>query len=179
MWLCLAFCTLDEVVNTFESDSNVQLISITSSFPEEKLQICNLGQLYQFVKFINETRRSGSMCALCTGTDQEALTVCAFLLGGYLIVEEKVPFEVVSSTFDGLSEHFRAFQDPSSTMSGENLTVHDGWRAISQANANGWLNFQDEEKDPDSCIDMQEYEHYDNPLNGFLHVIIPSQLIAF
>ncbi len=60
----------------------------------------------------------------------------------------------------------------------EGLTVLDGWCALYGAKANGWLNFQDKDVDIDSCIDMQEYLHYDNPLNGFLHVIVPSRLIA-
>ncbi len=55
----------------------------------------------------------------------------------------------------------------------------DGWRAISQAKSNGWLDFLNDEVDIDHCIDMQEYLHYSSPANGVLHVIIPSQLIAF
>jgi hypothetical protein len=62
---------------------------------------------------------------------------------------------------------------------GEGLTVIDGWRALHGAKANGWLNFQDDDVDIDSCIDMQEYLHYDRPFNGALHVIVPSRLLAF
>ena len=36
-----------------------------------------------------------------------------------------------------------------------------------------------EDTDLDQCIDIKEYLHYDNPVNGLLHVIVPSQLIAF
>ena len=55
----------------------------------------------------------------------------------------------------------------------------DGWRAIHAAKAHGWIDFQQEEVDIDRCIDIQEYLHYDSPVNGVLHVIIPSELIAF
>ena len=165
-----------------DKDDRVQLASITSSSLESTFCLSNLGQLYWFTKFIDDAKAecSGSKLVMCTGRDYEAFTACAFLLGGYLIVHENVSLDHLSAIFEPVSGLFQVFQDCTQSISVcEGLTVHDGWRAISRAKTNGWLNFQDEETDIDSCIDMQEYQHYDNQLNGFLHVIIPSRLIAF
>eukprot|EP00960_Hanusia_phi_P026138 746087-Hanusia_phi.AAC.11 len=50
----------------------------------------------------------------------------------------------------------------------------DVWKGIARAKELGWL-------DPDSpdAIDLEEYEHYDNPGNGDLHMIVPNKIIAF
>ena len=172
-------CSLGDAEDRFDNDYNVQLVSCTSPSSHEQIfGLCNLCHVYWFSKFIDDaqTKFSGSKLVFCTEEDHEAFTVCAFLLGGYLIVHNDILLEDLSAVFESVSGLFQVFQDPTQTMSmGEGLTVYDGWRALFKAKTNGWLNFRDEESATDSCIDMLEYQHYDNPLNGFLHVIIPSK----
>ena len=181
-WLFLLRCTVEEAGSIIEIDSSVQLVSVDAPHPESILTLCCLNQLHSFANFIDEAQPqcSGSKLVLCVGPGQAAFTECAFLLGGYLIINENASVEHLSAIFEQMSGLFQVFQDPTETTSaGEGLTVHDGWRGLYRAKANCWLNFRDEPSDSGACLDMQEYLHYDNPLNGCLHVIIPSRLIAF
>ena len=184
-WLSLAIGTVDKASNYFTNHTSIQLVQITVSshqFTESTFSISNLGQLYWFAKFLDDAKAQseGSKLVLCTGVDAETITACSLLVGGYLILQEGATLEHVMTMFEPIASQFEAFRDSQQTMSvGEGLAAADGWRALHRAKANGWLNLQDEEVDIDTCIDMQEYQHYDNPLNGYLHVIIPSRLIAF
>ena len=183
-WLSMAPVSIDGARLQRVETEMVQLVDITVSshqFSESLFSPSNLGQLYWFAKFLDDARAQavGSKLVLCAGTDVEIVTACSFLAGGYMIILENATVEQITSSFQPIAHMFQAFHDPLQTMSvGEGLTVQDGWRALHQAKANGWVNFEDEEVDVDSCIDMQEYQHYDNPLNGYLHVIIPSRLVA-
>jgi hypothetical protein len=174
---------VDEVRMQCSATSDIQLLEVAASshqFSECKFTFSNLGQVYWFCKFLDDakTQSAESKLVLCTGVDAETITACSLLVGGYLILQEGATLEHVITLFEPIASD--AFPDPLQTMSvGEGLTTADGWRALHRAKTNGWLNFQVDEVDIDSCIDMHEYQHYDNPLNGFLHVIIPSQLIAF
>jgi cell division cycle 14 len=50
-----------------------------------------------------------------------------------------------------------------------NLHLLDCWRGLEKGKLEGWVQ---------SC-DVEQYEHYDNPLNGFLHIVVPGKFIAF
>jgi hypothetical protein len=184
-WMDLAVGNVDEVRREYSSTSDIQLLEVAASsfqFSENMFTFSNLGQLYWFCKFLEDAKAQSaeSKLVVCTGVDAKTITACSLLVGGYLILQEGATLEHVITLFEPIASQFEAFRDPQQTMSvGEGLTAADGWRALHRAKANGWLNFQDDEIDVDSCIDMQEYQHYDNPLNGYLHVIIPSRLIAF
>jgi hypothetical protein len=134
------------------------------------------------VQFINDSMMqiAEETLVVCAGSDPETISVCCFLLGSYLIFSRGSTITEVSETFRPISSCFQANEDPSRCISlQDKLTNTDGWRAVSQAKANGWLDFLSDEVDIETCIDMQEYLHYSSPANGVLHVIIPSQLIAF
>jgi hypothetical protein len=184
-WLSVATCSIEEAQQRFSKVDDIQLVEITRSalqFCDSCVSIGNLGQLYRFAEFLRDAKVQsvGSRLLFCTGNDTEIITACSFFVGGYMILLEDSSLEFVSAAFDQLSSKFQVFRDPSETMSaGEGLTVLDGWRALVRAKSNGWINFRDEDIDIDVCIDVQEYQHYDNPLNGYLHVIVPARLIAF
>ena len=183
-WLSIIPYSVDEARLHTCKFENIQLVEVTVSSNQISdclFSISNLGHLYWFAKFLEDARAQsrGSHLLLCIGPKAEELTTCSFLVGGYFILVESAAVDQVISTFECVSSLFQAFLDPLQTMSvGEGLTVHDGWRALHRAKANGWLNFSEDDVDVDSCIDIHEYQHYDNPLNGYLHVIIPSRLIA-
>jgi hypothetical protein len=142
----------------------------------------SLGQIYWFSKFCVSSLAlvSDSTLVLCAGQDDQTLSICSFLLGSYLILMENVSEEKVIEIFKPVTSRFQGYDNRSTNSVPDHiLTVIDGWRAIHNAKTNGWLDFKKEEVDIDRCIDMQEYLHYDNPANGVLHVIVPSQLIAF
>jgi cell division cycle 14 len=54
------------------------------------------------------------------------------------------------------------------------LPVEDCWRGLWKAKELGWVSFSTlDDFDPD------KYLHYDNPLNGDLHEIVPGKFLAF
>ena len=179
-WLSVFVGAIDDARKYISKPEDIQLVAISASdhqHSENLFLLNNLGQLYWFAKFLEDAKAQsvGSRLVLCTGSEAETITACALLAGGYLIFFENASVEQITSSFHRTANRFQAFDAMSV---GEGLTVHDGWRALYQAKANGWLHLHDEEVDIDSTIDVQEYQHYDNPLNGYLHVIIPSRLIA-
>ncbi len=86
---------------------------------------------------------------------------------------------------DQVTEQFQAIcfkidtaidPNPISSSQYDKLTVQDGWRAVKKARDNGcqWVDFMNGNENND-CIDMEEYLHCDSPVNGCLHVVVPSQ----
>jgi hypothetical protein len=73
------------------------------------------------------------------------------------------------STIEPMLEMYR---DARSCPADFRLEVIDCWRGVERANILGWID----------AMDMEEYDHYSNPLEGDggdLHVIISDKLIAF
>ena len=67
-----------------------------------------------------------------------------------------------------------------------NVTVHSCWSSLYRATAQcGWLSIpscldvSSVHAEYSDSIDMEEYAHYDNPLNGGFHVVVPGEIIAF
>jgi hypothetical protein len=148
----------------------------------------NLGTVFNFRKVIMEAQanQEAPHIYFCCGdinpiNMSQTTTVCSFLLGSYLILFDNASYEEVVAAFEPVSQWFLNFPDYlcSDEHDHDLITVFDCWRALAIAKLKGWIDFQSEEVDVEKCIDMMEYEHYDNALNGTIHVIIPSKLIAF
>ena len=107
------------------------------------------------------------------------ITTYAYLVGSYMILCLNSPLADVASAFQPIADCLERFRIGIETETAEELTIFDCWEALHCGKAQGWLDFTSETPDPDRCIDMEEYVHYDSPANGKLHVIIPSRLIAF
>ena len=75
----------------------------------------------------------------------------------------------VRDSFSTIEPMLEMYRDAQSTPADFRLEIIDCWRGVERANALGWI----EE------MDMEEYDHYNNPLEGDMHCIIPEKLIAF
>ncbi len=181
--LSLSVCTVDEAQLNHSSDNIYRFVTINNTGPvasESLFNLSNLGQLYYFSTFLagEITKSSPRKLLFCVGHDRKMITECSFLLGSYCILMKGSTAAEMISAFNEISSRFLGSQEQPQMSFSEGSTILDGWRALHQAKMNGWVDFEKEEVDIE-CIDMQEYQHYDNPLNGILHVIIPSRLIAF
>jgi hypothetical protein len=138
------------------------------SFPKK------LGHVFQFSKLI--LPRPTSTFVVCINPGARSLTNAALLLGGYLLICEKMGLDRIADAFNAVSSHFLTFLD---AEGGDNveLTVFDCWAALQRATALGWLDFSDEPSE--DAIDMDECLHYDSVANGGLHVVVPNKLLAF
>jgi hypothetical protein len=178
--LSLAMVDATDARIKFKADCKLISASYSSCPLDSNLCPSSLGQLYWFAKFVEDTvSQTNSRIVFCVGQDPYRITACSCMLGGYLIMMKGLSATDVSQIFQPLATRFQAFRSPDSTVLSDNVTVEHCWRALERAKANAWVDFIVDETDLDQCIDVHEYLHYDNPANGLLHVIIPSQLIAF
>jgi cell division cycle 14 len=64
-----------------------------------------------------------------------------------------------------------------------NLTLADCWSGFARGKANNWvrLPYPKDSSEPAQYgqFNIEEYEHYDEPLNGDLHEVIPGKFVAF
>ena len=92
-----------------------------------------------------------------------------FLLGSYLIINCEMNPEEVLYEFDSLVCSLCPYDKEFMPELISQLEISDFWDGIYQANLLGWVD----------KFDVDEYVHYDNPLEGDIHTIIPGVLVAF
>ena len=97
-----------------------------------------------------------------------------------MILNLELSVDHVVEAFEPISHRFLCYAD--------NLVVNDLWSALQHACAScGWLKIDSKHflsvrrEDPTrgDAIDMAEYVHYDSPINGYLHVLVPEKLLVF
>ncbi len=92
-----------------------------------------------------------------------------------MAVCEKMAPDLISDAFSPLSSRFIPFVDADGVSLSE-LTMMDCWAALYRAALLGWIDFSDVPSE--DAIDMDEHLHYDSPVNGQLHVVVPNKLLA-
>ena len=113
----------------------------------------------------------------CAESGKRHLTNACFLLGAYaILVRNDTPEQVwerFSTLPPGTFEHYR---DATFARPSFRLSLFDCWNGLARGKSLGWI---DARKSTKGCIDKEEYDHYDNPLNGDLHVLVPGKFVAF
>ena len=76
--------------------------------------------------------------------------------------------------------HAEECRDATWTAPSFRLRLIDCWNALSKGMAGGWVDLP---PSPDDyrcgAVDIDEYDHYDCPLNGDMHEVVPGRFIAF
>ena len=142
-----------------------------------------LRQIYGFYEDVLHARsyRECKTLVVCTGRHPKDITINALLVGAFMILNDGMSLDQVNQVFDPIANQLVSFSDQ--------LAVQDCWSALHHVTTHcGWLKLDarhrlrlcrdEEEAEPDT-IDMAEYVHYDNPLNGNLHVLVPDKLLVF
>ena len=130
----------------------------------------NISSVVRFIEILEEEKELHPNKKLVYLVDQgrRPFTNGAFLTGAYLIL--KLDFEPgeVLKKFDGVNpQSFEPFRDATFAPVDFGLSLLDCWRALRKAKSLGWLR-------PPSCpriwgeINIDEYDHYEDPLNGDL-----------
>jgi cell division cycle 14 len=86
-----------------------------------------------------------------------------------MIVEMGYTSNDVWDSFSTIEPMLEMYRDAQCTPADFRLELIDCWRGVERANGKGWV----------EAVDIEEYDHYNNPLEGDLHIIIPDKLIAF
>ena len=178
----LAFHSTHEVSCIMDSALDVELITIQGMVSRTDLSTSpiSFAQIVLFKNFLLDAKAEAfdKRLIVCAGHDDDGIATCMMLLGSVKILIDKSSVSEVEAIFQTALLRVDCIQDNSLGCK-SNVSILDSWRGLAQAQSNGWIELLHDEVDIDRCIDIQEHLHYDNPLNGSLHVIIPSRLIAF
>jgi hypothetical protein len=142
--------------------------------PFHGLEPASLAQIFSFHTALEAMLLHHHRLAIVVGADPTHVTSIALLLGSHMIIAHSMSPEDVSRRLRSLSPMFTAFVRSHTT-----LTVEDCWRAIHRANALGWTHFDHHALPAADAIDIHEYLHYDDTLNGALHLVDPARVLLF
>jgi cell division cycle 14 len=160
--------------------------------PEESIQyypLCddfgpmNLGSIIRFVRQLEDELETHSTCVFLyvIDTGRRTLTNAVFLLGAFMIMRLGYTMDYVAYSFASLDPSLiSAYRDATFSPSDFDLTLEDCWRSIIKAMKLGWIGVPTSIDDYEwGCVDVDEYEHYDNPINGDMHEVVPGKFLAF
>ena len=110
----------------------------------------------------------------CAERGRRPVTNAVFLMGSYLVLVMKRSPDEIWSRFES-AYNFEPYRDATFVTADFGLTLLDCWRGLACGRALGWIG-----ENPDEGVyDLAEYEHYDDPANGELHVVVPDKFLAF
>jgi cell division cycle 14 len=104
----------------------------------------------------------------CVENSPRALTNAAFLLGCYMVMNMHLSPQAVWSSFEDISERLEPYRDATYDEPDFHLSLVDCWDGLAKADSIGWI----------AMYDMEEYLHYDSPLEGDLHELLPGKIVA-
>eukprot|EP00292_Cryptomonas_paramecium_P012687 CAMPEP_0113682970 /NCGR_PEP_ID=MMETSP0038_2-20120614/13003_1 /TAXON_ID=2898 /ORGANISM="Cryptomonas paramecium" /LENGTH=365 /DNA_ID=CAMNT_0000602187 /DNA_START=87 /DNA_END=1185 /DNA_ORIENTATION=+ /assembly_acc=CAM_ASM_000170 len=113
-------------------------------------------------------------------TDPRRLTNSVFLLGAFLMLTRKMEPGQVWAKFSSIEETLlEPYRDASFDPPDFALSLLDCWRGLWRAMSLHWLALPTTRPTVWGQIDLEEYEHYEDPLNGDITQVVPGKLIAF
>ena len=180
LYLCQGIDILPEgeSFRLFVPDPSIQYYPLCDDFGP-----MNMSSIIKFVRQLDEELDEFPSCTFFYSIDtfRRSLTNAVFLLGSYMILRLKKSAEEVADSFEWLASNMtEAFRDATFSVPDFELSLLDCWRGLEKGIKQGWVDL------PLSNspflwgeIDLEEYDHYDNPLNGDLHEVVPGKLIAF
>ena len=143
-----------------------------------------LASVVAFVRQLDAELEKHQECIFlyCVERGQRALTNAVFLLGTYMILRLDFMVGEVSDSFGWLDRTLlEPFRDATFAEPDFGLTLEDCWGGLAKGIEKGWIRIP-ASSDEEYCwglIDIEEYAHYDDPLNGDLHEVVPGKFIAF
>ena len=93
-----------------------------------------------------------------------------FLLGSFLILKRKQTPQEAWDLFSKIEPSALVpYRDATFSIPTFDLTLLDCWSGLERGIALGWM----------AQLNLDEYRHYDDPLNGDLHIVVPGRFLAF
>jgi cell division cycle 14 len=146
----------------------------------------NLSSTVHFIRMLDEmvsecVSSNVSQLVYCVESGRRPLTNAVMLLGCYMILmQDKTPDQVAEQFAWIGQEQLEDFRDATDLPSDFGLTLLDCWRGLHRGQQLRWIARPSR---PDSsfwgAIDMEQYEHCDNPLEADLVEVVPLKLMAF
>jgi cell division cycle 14 len=157
---------MDENLHFFSTDDRFTYVPFCDDFGP-----MNLHCVIQFVDLLQQKldELPDKTLVYCVENFPRTITNAVFLLGCYMVIRMRLSPDVVWSAFDDLSDRITSYRDATFEKPSFHLTLIDCWRGLQRANTIGWVDM----------YDLDEYLHYDSPLEGDLHELVPGKLVAF
>ena len=115
---------------------------------------------------------------MCVEEGRRPLTNAVFLLGAFMILKHDMEPQRVTEEFKWLDAALlERYRDATYAPADFGLELIDCWRGLAKGKAHGWIAYAPAGYMLGS-IDIDEYRHYDSPLNGDLHEVVPGKLVA-
>ena len=116
----------------------------------------------------------------CVEEGKRNLTNAVFLVGTYMILRLDETVDDVCEKFEWIdAEMLEGFRDATHTIPDFELSLRDCWAGLVKSRNHGWFTFCPEPGGLWGSYDIDEYIHYDCPLNGDMHVVVPDKFMAF
>ena len=144
----------------------------------------NMASIALFIEQLESELHTNPTCRVfyCAGDGRRSLTNAVFLLGSYMILRHDKTLEEVSDCFSWMSvDQHEEYRDATFVTPTFRLSLLDCWGGLVKGICNRWVEPPDGEYEEDfwGMIDIAEYAHYDSPLNGDLHEVVPGKFVAF
>jgi cell division cycle 14 len=134
----------------------------------------SLASVHQFCQKLDGALKKcvNKSIAVRSLSDSRSVTNSIFLIGSYLILMLGYTTQETASCFASVMPFSVSYQDVSPGNQNFHLYIHDCWGGLLKAKQLQWVDFAP------GCFEIEEYLHFDNPLNADLHEIVPGKLIA-
>jgi cell division cycle 14 len=143
----------------------------------------NLTSIVTFIERLDHQLRSftSSRIVYMVDNGRRELTNALFLLGAYMILRREMRTEEVKAKFSWLPEtSIEYYRDATFSKPDFGLTLENCWRGLEKGKSSGWLNYPAiAETEHWGMIDVDQYAHWDSPLNGGFQVVVPGKFVAF
>jgi cell division cycle 14 len=115
---------------------------------------------------------------------RRAVTNGVFLLGSYMLLKLKWSALDISQSFSWVdSKISEPYRDATFVPADYELTTLDCWQALERAVSCNWVSLCPPTSSLSGAVipfvEVNEYVHYDDPLNGDLHEVLPGKFVAF
>ena len=147
----------------------------------------NMEGTVKFVLNVESDLKEYPSCRLmyCVDNEKRTLTNAVFLLGAYLILRRNYSFDDVADCFSWLrQDQYEEYRDATFSQTSFRLSLMDCWKGLEKGMYHDWVRYPEDDREEDGwdfwgMIDIAEYAHYDSPLNGDLHEVVPGKFVAF
>jgi hypothetical protein len=140
----------------------------------------NLSCVIRFTERLDDEIQShpSSKIVYSVEVGRRALSNAIFLLGSYLILRRGKKAQDVVQIFDWVDETWaEPFRDATFSEPDFDLMLADCWRGFERGHVLGWISASSPDQPGQwGQYDVDEYEHYDDPLNGDLHIVVPGKI---
>ena len=142
----------------------------------------NLVSIVNFIRLLEEEMEECASIKLVLVSDngRRALTNSVFLLGAFLLLKFHNSAREISEIFKVLDvSQLEPYRDATYAEPNFELSLNDCWRGLERGTQNGWFQYPSGSPEQWGDINIDEYSHYENPLNGDLHEVVPGKFVAF